>query len=244
MVGTRTDRPSRPDVSHRTGSDAVGIGWWRRVLVAALTVGGLVVGTGVAVTSLRWLTSGLLAAANRGGTTLDEAVGLAAVFGCWLCAAWFVLAVVCAAVAQVPGAVGRASAVAADVLTPWTLRTMIVAGLGLTMINGPGAAAAAGGTGVPGATRALESTAEINGWAVGSRSELDLPPLDRPADARSVVVVQPGDCLWSIAAQHLGGDPADAQIAEAWPLWYDANRAVIGPDPNLLQPGQVLAVPR
>ncbi|MDQ3450412.1 MAG: hypothetical protein M3455_05795, partial [Actinomycetota bacterium] len=80
----------------------------------------LVVTTGVAASALWWLTAGLLAARRRGGMTLDEAVGLAAVLGCWVCVGWFVVALSVAAAAAAPGAVGRSCALAADVLAPWT----------------------------------------------------------------------------------------------------------------------------
>ena len=58
------------------------------------------------------------------------------------------------------------------------------------------------------------------------------------------VVVRRGDTLWSIAARHLGPLPSDAEIAAAWPAWHDANRHVIGDDPDLLRPGQVLVPPQ
>ncbi|WP_146845249.1 LysM peptidoglycan-binding domain-containing protein [Cellulomonas terrae] len=57
------------------------------------------------------------------------------------------------------------------------------------------------------------------------------------------VVVEAGDSLWAIAARHLPSGATDAQIAAAWPQWYQANVAVIGADPDLLRPGQVLLVP-
>ena len=52
-----------------------------------------------------------------------------------------------------------------------------------------------------------------------------------------------GDSLWAIAARHLGPGATDAEVAEEWPRWYAANRAVIGPDPDLVLPGQVLRAP-
>jgi hypothetical protein len=64
-------------------------------------------------------------------------------------------------------------------------------------------------------------------------------PFDRPAPvagppARAAPmaarVVAPGDTLWGIA----GAD---------WPRWYAANRAVVGPDPDLIRPGQRLVPP-
>jgi resuscitation-promoting factor RpfA len=64
----------------------------------------------------------------------------------------------------------------------------------------------------------------------------------RPTGTR-VVVVLPGDSLWRIAERQLGPSPAATEIATAWPRWYELNRAVIGADPSLLRPGQVLIVP-
>lgn len=49
-------------------------------------------------------------------------------------------------------------------------------------------------------------------------------------------VVEPGDTLSAIA-QETAGD------AESWPELYDANRTVIGADPDLILPGQVLVLP-
>ena len=66
-----------------------------------------------------------------------------------------------------------------------------------------------------------------------------------PASAEpGEVVVRRGDTLWAIASRHLGPHPSDAEIAQAWPAWHDANRHVIGDDPDLLLPGQVLRSPR
>ncbi|WP_157453779.1 LysM peptidoglycan-binding domain-containing protein [Cellulomonas sp. Root485] len=64
-----------------------------------------------------------------------------------------------------------------------------------------------------------------------------------PVTTADAVVVAAGDSLWSIAARHLPPDATDAEVAAAWPRWYEANSAVIGADPGLIQPGQVLMVP-
>ena len=50
-------------------------------------------------------------------------------------------------------------------------------------------------------------------------------------------VVAPGDTLRSIA-DRVYGDPT------AWPRIYDANRAVIGADPDAIAAGQRLRIPR
>ena len=65
----------------------------------------------------------------------------------------------------------------------------------------------------------------------------------RPAAGGAEVVVAPGDSLWSIVAGRLGPLATAAEVAEAWPAWYHANRTTIGGDPSLLLPGQVLTSP-
>jgi hypothetical protein len=60
-------------------------------------------------------------------------------------------------------------------------------------------------------------------------------------------VVVRGDCLWHIAAgrllAHLDRPPTDGEVATAVRAWWTANAEVIGPDPGLLLPGQVLRPP-
>lgn len=48
--------------------------------------------------------------------------------------------------------------------------------------------------------------------------------------------VQTGDSLWAIA-ERAYGNGAD------WPTIYEANKAVIGNNPNLIYPGQVFHIP-
>ncbi|RAM35140.1 hypothetical protein DBZ45_21355 [Arthrobacter globiformis] len=64
-----------------------------------------------------------------------------------------------------------------------------------------------------------------------------------PASARCEVPVRAGESLWTIAARELGPGASDVDIAARWPLWYQANRNVIGADPNVLLPGQLLSPP-
>lgn len=63
------------------------------------------------------------------------------------------------------------------------------------------------------------------------------------ASTVSVVVLR-GDSLWSLAARSLGEEATDAQIAVEWQRWYAANAQVVGQDPDLIRPGQVLVAPR
>lgn len=57
----------------------------------------------------------------------------------------------------------------------------------------------------------------------------------RPSQATSYTVVR-GDCLWNIAKKFYGSGSKYALI-------YDANRSLIGGNPNLIYPGQVLTIP-
>jgi hypothetical protein len=61
--------------------------------------------------------------------------------------------------------------------------------------------------------------------------------------AEEAVVVRSGDCLWDIAARRFGPHATAEQIAAEWPRWYQVNRAVIGDQPDLLEPGQRLRPP-
>ncbi|WP_199237053.1 LysM peptidoglycan-binding domain-containing protein [Kribbella antiqua] len=65
----------------------------------------------------------------------------------------------------------------------------------------------------------------------------------QPVRLAGRVVVKPGDTLWSIAAAELGPNADHSAIAARWPAWYAANRQQIGPDPDLILPGQVLRTP-
>ena len=56
-----------------------------------------------------------------------------------------------------------------------------------------------------------------------------------PAAAQTYTVVS-GDCLWAIAKRFYGS-------GSKYTVIYDANRGVIGGDPNLIYPGQVLTIP-
>jgi nucleoid-associated protein YgaU len=60
---------------------------------------------------------------------------------------------------------------------------------------------------------------------------------------QGAVVVSRGDSLWSIAARQLGPMASDVDIALHWPKWHSANRHLIGDDPGLLVPGQILQPP-
>lgn len=139
-------------------------------------------------------------------------------------------------------------------------------GTAITAVWAPTEQAAAGASALPSEPAAL-TTAEVGGVGGAATSAsgdsldprwkpsapvVDPGPLaahpvrsarQQPASAAPVTVVA-GDSLWSIAARGLGGSPAsDADVALEWPRWYQANRAVVGDNPDVLLPGQVLRPP-
>lgn len=80
----------------------------------------------------------------------------------------------------------------------------------------------------------------------------DRPPPGVPAAVESATtvgyLVVVGDSLWEIARRHLeagtGERPSSTEIDRFWRAIYAANRAVVGPDPNLIFPGQQLQIPK
>lgn len=61
-------------------------------------------------------------------------------------------------------------------------------------------------------------------------------PVPNPGYGQRVHIVKPGDWLSKIAITYYGD-------MNRWPVIYDANRSVIGNDPNLIKPGQRLVIP-
>jgi nucleoid-associated protein YgaU len=164
------------------------------------------------------------------------------VLGCeWLL--WAVAGYLCLAITATVTAVITSSAPLARLAPPVVRRLIEVAlSTGLSaVLAGTGVAAATTHAGPPSTAAALD-------WP--GLTDRQHPPAEphlptRPSDA---VVVRAGDSLWSIAARHLaeerpGRPPTYAEIAAAWPRWWQANRAAIGADPNLIRPGQHLTVP-
>lgn len=98
---------------------------------------------------------------------------------------------------------------------------------------------------------------DVEGRAVPQPGWTPTPPAPRPGPSAEVglvttvpretlpdrVVVHRGDTLWDLCARHLGPQATNADIAQEWPRWYAANEDLIGPDPDLILPGQELVVP-
>jgi LysM repeat protein len=82
-------------------------------------------------------------------------------------------------------------------------------------------------------------SADLNGLQIATYTEDPVPapaPEPTPAPAAQTYTVVAGDTLWGIAQQFYGD-------GTRYPDIYNANVDVIGADPNLIIPGQVLTIP-
>jgi nucleoid-associated protein YgaU len=83
------------------------------------------------------------------------------------------------------------------------------------------------------------AASDLDGLPLPSRGTT-VQPTGSTADRH---VVASGESLWAISDQTLATDAAPSAIAQASAAWYRRNREVIGPNPNLIHPGQVLVSP-
>lgn len=155
--------------------------------------------------------------------------------GAWLllgCAGWSVL--ICGAAALEAVTEGRLRATR-WVACPPTLRRALLAGLGVALVTTPVQAQTVH------ASRATAAKAPTR----TTTPEPGLPVPERPLGgaSRPALVVRPGDNLWRLAETHLPDSARAPEIAQRVEILHRTNRKVIGPDPDLILPGQRLVVP-
>ncbi len=75
-----------------------------------------------------------------------------------------------------------------------------------------------------------------NGCIVKNLGTVTPEPPKPPKPTGKTYTVKAGDSLWKIAE-------AFYKDGNAWPKIYNANKDVIGPNPSLIRPGQVLKIP-
>jgi nucleoid-associated protein YgaU len=180
----------------------------------------------------------------------------------WAVWAWGALGLSLTAASALPGIVGSAARLALRVALPAGARrsAAVLLGLGLG-ITAPVAGAAIPLL-APTASAAPATVQDVPDWPASAPVETPLPDWPGAAPASGVPgsglpvsdvpspgerVVVRGDCLWHIAADsllaQLGRLPSDGEVAAAVDAWWHTNADVIGPDPDLLLPGQVLRAP-
>lgn len=230
----------------------------RRLLATVAAMAGIALVLG-ALTPPPDAMAGALAAAQRTADTQGPDVLIASAAGllAWAVWAWGALGLALTAASALPGIAGGASRLILRAVLPAGARRsaalLLGLGLGLTAplagvlpaVGPVTSAAASADTDVPdwpgstSGTTGTTGTTAVPDWPAGAT------PAESPPTADRVVV--PGDCLWHIAADSLLGElgrlPSDREVAVAVDAWWRANADVIGPDPDLLIPGQRLRAP-
>lgn len=180
--------------------------------------------------------SGGLPAAERAGGLVASGLLLATTV------LWTYATVVLVAAAL--AAAWPASAPLVRAVAPRACRGLAAGALGLAVGAGP--AAAAGDPVDP--APAPSGTAALDGlplpdrpFGAGRAPAPRADPSQHPDD--TPVLVRPGDTLWDIAAGRLPPGASDARVSRTWRAWWCANRDVVGPEPDLLLPGQRLTPP-
>jgi nucleoid-associated protein YgaU len=204
--------------------------------------------------------SAAVTAAQRTADTQGADVLIASVVGllAWVVWAWGALGLALTAAAALPGVVGGSARLVLQVALPAGARrsAALLLGVGLG-VTAPLAAAVLPAL-APMASAAAPPVHDVPVWPAPApppapaTAAAPLPdwPGGAPAAGTEVTgqrVVVSGDCLWHIAADsllgRLGRLPSDSEVAAAVDAWWQANADVIGPDPDLLLPGQVLRAP-
>lgn len=83
----------------------------------------------------------------------------------------------------------------------------------------------------------------LDGLPLPDRAVGGLPRAQPGRPVSEHLTVRSGQSLWAISRSRLPPDASTDQTAALTQTLYRRNRAVIGGDPDLIHPGQVLAVP-
>ncbi|SFC54691.1 hypothetical protein SAMN05661030_1262 [Klenkia taihuensis] len=159
---------------------------------------------------------------------------------CW---AWGALGLVLTVASTGPRPVARLARTLLPLLLPAAARRAAAVAVGLSLVTAPVLTTVPAGPALAAAAAEQVTAGPVAGVPADLPSVPDWPA---PAPDGGHVVVR-GDCLWDIAEAWLadrdGGRPDAAAVSDAVTAWWQANAAVIGPDPDLLLPGQVLHAP-
>ncbi|MHA7220774.1 LysM peptidoglycan-binding domain-containing protein [Arthrobacter sp. RHLT1-20] len=235
------------------------------VAAVILLLGLFLAGTGYTLVQ-RWRAS----AARQQSLGFEDQLGIVANTAGLIVITWWVMSLAAAVAAALLERGGRTRAAsAAGGFAPAFMRRLALAAVGLQLLGAPLAAAAA--PAVPGAAPAPPAVSAA--WTptpvpapTAAPSPVPtagvdpqwrpLPPVvepgplagqqlrgGEPAERHTEVTVVAGDSLWSLSAARLGPFASDVDIALDWPLLHRANRDVIGANPHVLRPGQVLRLP-
>lgn len=226
----------------------------------------LLLGCFLSVTGAGLVEQWSLSAARQQSPDFQIILGAVANAGGLAVVAWWVLSMIVAISAAVLEKAGsKRAAAAVGVFCPAFMRRLAMAALSVQLLSAPVANAAAPPAGpawgpahevaVPAAWRPTvevpEPAPELQpGWRpnapVTDPGLLAAQPVRAgrgASQAPGEVTVLAGDTLWDIAARELGPAATDVDVALHWPRWYQANKAAIGHNPDVLLPGQILKSP-
>ncbi|MGA8046163.1 MAG: LysM peptidoglycan-binding domain-containing protein [Dermatophilaceae bacterium] len=237
------------------------------VRVGVVLVAVLIAAVGSASALLVVLRDTVEAVRSPGRVSVDELVVATSAACALVILLWVSLGLALSVAAALPGRTAVGDRLV-DAVAPAAVRRWAALLLGVSILSGgvPGAAmaqstiaVASAGNGSPAAPVAPapdwvpqiadgRAPAPAPGWT--PTPVRALPPVTLTAPRTThvdqeirEVTVRRGDTLWDLAASHLSADATDAEVADEWHRWFQANRSVIGPDPDLILPGQVLQVP-
>jgi len=178
-------------------------------------------------------------ATTRFSDLLAQACAVALV-GC-LAWAWLITTVVLAEAVTTP--VGPARPRRRGL--PAAYRRLILSACGVALAAGSAAPALAtpGPVPVPAVTHAAAATGAPATPSVAGPAPMRAP-LRLPEQAARPITVAPGDSLWRIAEDRLPPGAPVGTIDHTWRRLYEANAAVIGADPDHIEPGQRLLPPK
>ena len=181
----------------------------------------------------------------------DTAVLTVAVAACWLLLGWLILGLAIGVAGELPGVAGRSAQALATVVLPRAIRQAVALTLGVGIVTAGASLAAADPAAPPPGSTAPSDGATVD-WPVRPPA-VPAPPAVAPPShggprgfaepVNGGVLVAPGDSLWAIAGDSLDPGATPSQIAAAVTAWYWTNREVVGPDPDLIHPGQHLLHP-
>src|SRR3954469_782654 len=227
----------------------------RRLVVTTIAMGAIALVLGALTPAFPAMTEAVAHAQRTVDTQgVDVLISSAAGLLAWAAWAWGVLGLALTAAAAVPGAVGGAAGLVLHVVLPAGARRSAAVLLGL----GLGLTAPVAGVALPALAPTASAAAiqDVPDWPSSELPGTAVPDWPGAAPATEAVEAAPttghrvvvrGDCLWHIAADSLLGQlgrlPTDGEVAAAVDAWWHANADVIGPDPDLLVPGQVLRAP-
>lgn len=234
---------------------------------AAMASSIFLLGAFLCITGAALLERWRVSAARRQAPDVDDLLGALATAVGLAIVVWWILSLLLATAAAILERHGRRrAAAAAGKFCPAFMRRLTLAALSVQLLSVPLANAAeppAGPVWVPTAELTVSAA-----WGPETGADRHVPVQDQPHWRPSAPVTEPGllvappvraaggvpgtpaevavlagDTLWDIAARELGPAATDVEVALHWPRWYQANRAVIGGNPDVLLPGQILTSP-